>query len=256
MLSGSDILLCSFALGHRSHGRSCMLKRCGCVLESLCSGYSYSSSFVQLDGNALRPGRCVWASSKESPGRWKSWIRKSRHTVLLEERWCAEVQMLDGLIPRLLLKLGACHSPFVQPGTPTVEVCAVCRQGFKDLRSCSHHAFKRHGRIRPERRLADGCQCPVCLKTCAANGRLCNHLRHNRSCRDALAGRHGTSKLLSTCFALILLTGLPLMLLLVWPVPAPSEMHPLSSPGLSIVMSGCLLGMASRLRSLLSFQRF
>ena len=96
--------------------------------------------------------------------------------------------MLDGLIPRLLLKLGACHSPFVQPGTPTVEVCAVCRQGFKDLRSCSHHAFKRHGRIRPERRLADGCQCPVCLKTCAANGRLCNHLRHNRSCRDALAG--------------------------------------------------------------------
>ena len=77
------------------------------------------------------------------------------------------------------------------PG-PAQKSVLLAKQSFKSLREWSHHAFKRHGRIRPERTLVDGTQCPVCLRQYASNGRLCNHLRHSKVCRHSLvnAGHH------------------------------------------------------------------
>ena len=146
---------------------------------------------AQLARSGLRDRPNCWeeclGTVRKFPGKWKSWIRRARCAAMLDERWQAEVQLFHGHILRQLTSLGAHPSLTVQAASSVVEVCAMCGQGFKDLRAWSHHTFKRHGRIRPERRLADGCQCPVCLKTYASNGRLCNHLRHSRACRDALS---------------------------------------------------------------------
>ena len=101
---------------------------------------------------------------KDCPNCWEECLGTVR-TDMLDERWQAEVQLFHGHILRQLISLGAHPSLTVHAASSVVEVCAVCGQGFRDLRAWSHHAFKRHGRIRPERRLVDGCQCPVCLKT-------------------------------------------------------------------------------------------
>ena len=146
----------------------------------------------QLDRSGYsRPFPKTWAECvptiHKSPGLWKSWIRRAKTTALLSERWGAEVQTYLGLLLRQMLALGATN-PLSQPCPEDHrEICAICSQKFQSLRDWSHHAFKRHGRIRPERRLASGTQCSVCLRQFASNGRLCNHLQHSRSCFDALA---------------------------------------------------------------------
>ena len=123
---------------------------------------------------------------RSSPGTWKAWIRRAKNTSLLLDRWSAEVQTYHGLLLRRLRLLGAVTSLSQQDSRSHEEICAACSQRFRNLREWSHHAFKRHGRVRPERRLVSGTQCPVCLRQFASNGRLCNHLRHSSSCRDSL----------------------------------------------------------------------
>ena len=146
---------------------------------------------AQLDhAGYSRPYPQTWTECvpiiRASPGLWKSWLRRAKNTALLGERWDAEVQTYLGLLLRQLQALGATN-PLSHTCTGDCgEVCAVCSKTFRGLREWSHHAFKRHGRIRPERRLASGTQCAVCLRHFASNGRLCNHLQHSRSCFNAL----------------------------------------------------------------------
>ena len=122
-----------------------------------------------------------------APSRWRSLVRRANITADLWERWHAEVRTYHGLTLRFLLRHGAVKEGQLADVVPSTEICAVCKQSFKNLREWSHHAFKRHGRVRPERTLADGTQCPVCLRQYASNGRLCNHLRHSTACRNSLA---------------------------------------------------------------------
>ena len=135
-----------------------------------------------------------WSEVKEvlltSPNTWKKWIRVAQQTALLLELWEAEVQHFHGLLFRFLLSKGAVVSEVVEDEGRPVEVCAICQQCFPDLRSWSHHAFKRHGRVREARHVAVGTQCQVCLRHFATTFRLSNHLEHSRSCLAALV-QHG-----------------------------------------------------------------
>ncbi|CAE7660388.1 unnamed protein product, partial [Symbiodinium sp. CCMP2456] len=121
-----------------------------------------------------------------SPGTWKSWIRRAQQTALLKELWEAEHRHFYGLLFRSLLAAGATVDDELATRMPSFEVCAVCQQGFRDLRSWSHHAFKRHGRVREARKVAQGTQCQVCLRHFASNFRLTNHLEHSAACLAAL----------------------------------------------------------------------
>ena len=122
----------------------------------------------------------------EAPLTWKRWVSTARQTALLQELWEAEVQHYHGLLFRYLLAKGAVVQDLDVSSRVSPEICAICQQRFPDLRSWSHHAFKRHGRIREARLVAWGTQCQVCLRHFATTFRLSNHLEHSRSCLAAL----------------------------------------------------------------------
>ena len=122
----------------------------------------------------------------DAPPTWKRWVNAACQTALLQELWEAEVQHYHGLLFRYLLAKGAVVQDLDVSSRVSPEICAVCQQRFPDLRCWSHHAFKRHGRIREARLFACGTQCQVCLRHFATTFRLSNHLEHSSSCLAAL----------------------------------------------------------------------
>ena len=135
-----------------------------------------------------------WANVLEAilqaPNIWKRWVRVAQQTALLGELWEAEVQHYHGLLYRSFLTLGASTNEVIDDDPTSPEVCAVCQQRFPDLRSWSHHAFKRHGRVKESRLVAQGTQCSVCLRHFATTFHLSNHLDHSKGCLAALV-QHG-----------------------------------------------------------------
>ena len=126
---------------------------------------------------------CCWDWAVDTilsrPDTWKRRIRRARCVALLEEQWQAEVMHYQGLVFKALVRQGARVPTVVRDSSDTAELCGPCQVLFCTLREWSHHAFKRHGRIRQVRRLADGLQCPC-------NARVCQHLEHADRCRWAL----------------------------------------------------------------------
>ena len=166
-----------------------LLHHQGTWLELARSSVSWLVKQLEISGYSRSFPRC-WEECLpillSAPSRWRALIRRANITADLWERWHAEVMTYHGLTLRLLLRHGALREGQLSDAEPKTEICAVCKQSFKNLREWSHHAFKRHGRVRPERTLVDGTQCPVCLRQYASNGRLCNHLRHSTACRHSL----------------------------------------------------------------------
>ena len=119
------------------------------------------------------------------PRRWKRLIKIARGTALLSARWEAEKQQFYGLLLRQLRAAGATLPAYAQPQQAS-EVRAVCSQVFRDLRAWSQHAFKVHGRVREERKLVSGKQCPVCLKHFANTEKQCNHVKYSKTCKTSL----------------------------------------------------------------------
>ena len=145
-----------------------------------------------------RAGKCqpqlqTWSNMcgvlLDSPVTWKKWVRVAQQTALLTELWEAEVQHYHGLLLRYFLSKGAVVSDEVDIAPDSSEVCAICQQRFPDLRCWSHHAFKRHSRVRDARQVAQGTQCQVCLRHFATTFRLSNHLEHSRGSRGFCDGR-------------------------------------------------------------------
>ena len=100
-------------------------------------------------------------------------VNRARCIALFSGRWSAEKQQLFGL----LLGQFRLQRPLF------LFICQnrSCNETFPDLRTWSQHAFKVHGRIRNERWLIEGKQCPICFQHYAVIERLCNHLRHTRA---------------------------------------------------------------------------
>ena len=122
---------------------------------------------------------------QSKPRRWKHYVRWARKSALWQAAWTAESEQFLGLLVRQLRAAGA-ELPADLRERETKEACAMCGKVFPDLRAWSHHAFKVHGRVREERLLVDGTQCPVCLKHFPNTEKLCNHVRYSVSCKDAL----------------------------------------------------------------------
>ena len=145
-------------------------------------------------GRSHRDWTQAWTKWKDEcrnhPGRWTSKIRRALSKALQRERWQAAVEQHAGLMTRQLKLRGACFPLAPDPATPQREISAPCKATFKDFRAWSVHAFECHGRRDEVRSLADGLQCPCCLKHFATNVRLCRHLRHSATCRSTLLTNH------------------------------------------------------------------
>ncbi|CAE7598145.1 unnamed protein product [Symbiodinium sp. CCMP2456] len=159
---------------------------CGLALESL----SWFSRGLALAGTP-QDRLSEWSSAREviikSPALWRRWLRKAQQTALLAELWESEVHHYHGLLLRYLLSHGAQVGEEVHAPEAAGEVCAVCQQRFPNLRCWSHHAFKRHGRVREARLYAQGTQCQICLKHFASTFHLSNHLEYSQQCLAQLS---------------------------------------------------------------------
>ena len=120
------------------------------------------------------------------PTAWRRTVQKGKRIALLQELWEAEVQQYQGMTYRALVNGGATVPSELSCEMDTREVCGLCGCMFESLREWSHHAFKRHGRVKESRLLVAGKQCPVCLHHFACNSRLCQHIDHSTRCRWAL----------------------------------------------------------------------
>ena len=125
--------------------------------------------------------------ARHDAGRWKGLVKQTKIAAGLESLWTAEVQQYHGLLFRHLRLAGA-YLDDVVADVIEPELCALCGQVFSDKRAWSHHAFKVHGRVREERLLVTGQQCPVCLRHYRSTEKLCNHLRYSTECKSALIG--------------------------------------------------------------------
>ncbi|CAE7896755.1 unnamed protein product [Symbiodinium necroappetens] len=123
--------------------------------------------------------------ARKETSRWKRLVKQTKVIAGLDSLWTAEVQQYHGLLFRQLRLAGAYLDEVVAEAA-SPEICAPCGQVFSDKRSWSHHAFKVHGRVREERQLVTGQQCPVCLRHYRSTEKLCNHVRYSSACKSAL----------------------------------------------------------------------
>ena len=171
--------------------------------SELCALLSYERSWLEHANTSLawlqsklvaggdpKPPIAEWGSAtrlaQEQPGVWKSLVKKARRVALLQARWDAERKQGYGNMLRLLKRTGVHMPGAIDASEPSEEACAVCQRTFANLRKWAVHAFKVHNRIREERILANGTQCPSCLRQYASNQKLGNHLRYNKACRQTL----------------------------------------------------------------------
>ena len=86
----------------------------------------------------------------------------------------------------LRLQEVAPHPDVTRILTDTTDFCLKCRQTFSGPAAWSVHAFRKHGRVTPARRYAQGTQCSRCLKDYSSYTALVNHLRNSQLCLDYL----------------------------------------------------------------------
>ena len=118
-----------------------------------------------------------------SPGKFKGITKRARALDVL--RHCV-IAALHGLYKALT---GICGSAGDDPSThhpgPLTEVCIPCRRAFRDRRSWSSHAARKHGYRSHAFLCAQDSVCRACGKCFASVGRLKRHLLSRQACVQA-----------------------------------------------------------------------
>ena len=172
-------ITCLWALAHSEGG----------WLEHVVASVTWLWS--EVDGGRHHPSwQAAWDSWRRSVvcrrRWWKRLLRFAKESACRRERVAEAWQYYRGLLVRRLMAHGASLPDVPESNRLPVEVCAPCRKCFGSVQAWSVHAFKVHGRVRPERALVDGLSCPICLRTFASNIRLCKHVQHSLSCKKSL----------------------------------------------------------------------
>ena len=148
----------------------------------------------EVDGGAVYSSwQCAWQEwCRDIPRRPRWWKRRIRFAKesscrrqCVEEAW----QHYRGLVLRRMMAAGATLPGVAEDSRLPCEVCVPCCRKFDSKQAWAVHAFKVHGRTRPERSLVEGVSCPICLRTFASNVRLCRHVQHSGACRGQLRAR-------------------------------------------------------------------
>ena len=181
-------ITCLWALAH-SEGR---------WLEHVVASIQWLWS--EVDGGRHNPSlQAAWCAWRQivacRPRWWKRLIRFAKESACRREQVDEAWQYYRGLLVKRLMAHGASLPDVPESHRLPVEVCAPCGKCFGSKQAWSVHAFKVHGRVRPERSMVDGLSCPICLRTFASNIRLCRHVQHSLSCKTSLiAGGYSVAK--------------------------------------------------------------
>ena len=150
--------------------------------------------WVQVDGGSRtqswEQAWQVWRHDiLHKPRAWKNLIRFARESAtrgeVLSEGW----QQCRGLLLKRLLRAGGIVTAWRDVFQDAACACGLCQKVFATRQAWAVHAFKVHGRVTLARRLVQGEQCPVCLKTYPTHMQLCHHLQGSSYCRHRLQAR-------------------------------------------------------------------
>ena len=143
------------------------------------------------DREAAKKREATWQQIIPQAQAWKYYIKKAtQHDIAtskadeLKHRWHFE------FVEKLIEKgLEVQHSDLLiaglyEDGLPKRHRfgCLPCDMTFATKSGWSVHAFKKHGRVAPERHAIQGSVCLPCNKQFHTTQRLLRHLRYNQAC--------------------------------------------------------------------------
>ena len=134
---------------------------------------------------------CAWPEWREllthRPRMWKRVLRRAQQSVMRKEVLLEGWQQCKGTLVRGLVRMGASAQGFrdvvLGPDGTATHFCGRCQRLFGSRQQWAVHAFKTHQRTRIVRHLADGQQCPVCLRQYPTHIAMCAHLEYSQRCR-------------------------------------------------------------------------
>lgn len=122
-------------------------------------------------------------------GRWQGVLRRVTQHSILQRRLRHEVRVAHQQMYDLLEEGGI---PVAKTFTTTVETsyrCLVCDTSFGSYRGWAVHAFKKHQRVHPFRRLQAGKTCAACAHTLSTEARLARHFKNSKQCAATVAAQ-------------------------------------------------------------------
>ena len=155
------------------------------------------------DRAAAQQRAVTWHQVVPHAQAWKSFIRKAtRHDIAtskaeeLKHRWHFD------FVERLIEKgLEVEHSELLVTGIYADGLphrhsfgCLFCGMTFATKSGWSVHAFRKHGRVAPERHAIHDTVCAPCNKQYHTTQRLLRHLRHSESCAAVMLAMEETPR--------------------------------------------------------------
>ncbi len=122
-------------------------------------------------------------------GRWQGLLRRVCQHAIQQRGLRQEVRRAHQYILTTLSESGV---PIPQERTTTTMQhyrCLVCEQSFESYRAWAVHAFKKHQRVHPYRRLQDGKTCAACGHAFPTEARLARHFKNAKACAATVAAQ-------------------------------------------------------------------
>ena len=122
-------------------------------------------------------------------GRWQGVLRRVTKHSILQRKLRHEVRLAHQQIFDLLEAGGISAARTFTTTTETSYRCLVCDALFGSYRGWAVHAFKKHQRVHPFRRLQVGKTCAACGHTFPTEARLARHFKNSKQCAAAVAAQ-------------------------------------------------------------------
>ena len=122
-------------------------------------------------------------------GRWKGLLRRVCQHAIQQRGLRHEVRRAHQYILNTLTEGGV---PIPQERTTVTTEhyrCLICDQSYESYRAWAVHAFKKHQRVHPFRRLQEGKTCAACGHTFPTEARLARHFKNAKACAETLAAQ-------------------------------------------------------------------
>ena len=126
------------------------------------------------------------------PGYWKRLVRRACAHAVQQRVSIENVRTFHDEAFQAFGAAGHLSCPPPRPQVshgPTYFGCLSCGIRCKTLGGEGAHMFRRHRQIAAHRQFCDGTQCGSCLREYHTVGRLANHMRNSRVCREELLAR-------------------------------------------------------------------
>ena len=150
--------------------------------------------YSQIRGYTQHPEPChdldYWHQFiRTKYGRWQGVLRRVTRHSILQRKLRHEVHAAH---QQILALLEEADIPVAKTYTQTTETsyrCLVCDASFGSYRGWAVHAFKKHQRVHPFRRLQAGKTCAACAHSFPTEARLARHFKNSKQCAATVAAQ-------------------------------------------------------------------